>query len=142
MSTPSKGRLVIVKIEILSKAFIFSNYEKLPVHVGWVRTGCCLQVVSLEESKGTGEAFLLWCSGLRIQLCCSCVGCSYGLDSIPGQGTPMCCRCGQKGGRCTGEKPGLYFCIQSSDWHPSKRNSLSEINCFSHNLILPSLNWW
>ena len=43
------------------------------------------------------EVPAVWCSGLRIQHCCSCgIGCSWGSDSIPGLGTPTCCECGQK----------------------------------------------
>ena len=40
---------------------------------------------------------LAWCSGLRIQHCCSCgVSHSSGLHSFPGLGTSICRRCGQK----------------------------------------------
>ena len=43
------------------------------------------------------EVPAVWCSGLRIQHCCSCgIGCSWGSDSIPGLGPPTCCECGQK----------------------------------------------
>ena len=41
--------------------------------------------------------FPLWLSGLRIQLCL-CYGSdrSFSPDSIPGQGTSICCRCSPK----------------------------------------------
>ena len=37
-----------------------------------------------------GKEFLLWCSGLKIQHCCSCgIGYSCSLDLIPGPGTSI-----------------------------------------------------
>ena len=38
-----------------------------------------------------------WCSGLRVQHCCSCgTGCNCSASLIPGPGTFTCCWCGQK----------------------------------------------
>ena len=46
--------------------------------------------------KGAISEFPLWCSGLRIQHCYSCGGCSWGSDLIPGLGTSICHGWGQK----------------------------------------------
>ena len=101
---------------VLGTNVLFTFFFFLAVSWGY---GC-----SWARIKPTPQEFLLWCSGLRIwhcllqqawvtaevqvlslagcselrsRCCCSCgIGHSCGSDSIPGLGSSICCRCGQR----------------------------------------------
>ena len=68
----------------------------VPAVAQWVRElALSLQQLGLLLQLGFNPQ--PWPSGLRIWSFCSCgIGCSCGLDSVPGLGTSICCRCGKK----------------------------------------------
>ena len=60
----------------------------------------------LERFKSNTKGAAFWHSGLTIQCChCNSSGCCCGMGLIPGPGTSICCKCGQrKEGRNKGKK--------------------------------------
>ena len=80
--------------------FNFSVSEEFLLRYSWLRIWCCLCLLSQAVAWVAAEVQVpsqAWCSWLRIQHCRSCgVGCSCGLDLIPGLGSSMYHKCGRK----------------------------------------------
>ena len=63
-----------------------------------------------------------------LRICCycsSCIGCSRGLESIPGLGTSLCCKCSQKKKKNVGARKKLVvslLCNNVTSWLQGRKN--------------------